>query len=66
VPIVIRKVESGYTAHVSPPDGAEVWQTKRPVTAREVLASLRELGCHTTDIADAFSAANPDWLSEVD
>jgi hypothetical protein len=66
MPIVIRKVEGSYTEKVSPPHGAAAWQTERPMRARELVVALRELGCHTTDIADAFTEANPDWLSEVD
>ena len=65
MPIVIRKIEGGYTGQVTPPH-AEAWQTEQPVTASELVSALRELGCHTTDIADAFTQANPDWLSEVD
>jgi hypothetical protein len=28
----------------------------------ELIDKLRALGCHQTDIGDAFSEADPDWL----
>jgi len=63
VPIVIRKVEGGFIAHVSPPHGQE-WHSVEPSSRDEVVAQLRALACHTTDIGDAFFAADPDWLGE--
>jgi len=65
--ITIRRADGGgYTASVTPPHGREVWHTSEALNARDLVARLRELDCHTTDIADAFYAANPDWLKEVD
>jgi hypothetical protein len=29
------------------------------------MSVLRSLGCHQTDIGDAFYAADPEWLSRV-
>lgn len=67
MPITIRLVEDTvYSASVTPPHGKEIWHTAQPMTAKNLVAKLRELGCHTTDIADAFYATNPDWLAEVD
>jgi hypothetical protein len=31
--------------------------------ADELIAALRDQGCHQTDIGDAFYAADPEWLS---
>jgi hypothetical protein len=36
------------------------------MTATEVLAKLSQLGCHSTDIADALYAADPGWTLEHD
>jgi hypothetical protein len=36
-----------------------------PVAADELIDRLRQLGCHQTDIGDAFYAANPKWLEDV-
>jgi hypothetical protein len=36
------------------------------MSATEVLAQLSELGCHSTDITDALSAANPNWAASHD
>lgn len=29
----------------------------------ELVAALQEIGCHQTDIGDAFFEADPDWLN---
>jgi hypothetical protein len=50
----------GYRIAVSPPHGAH-WSSTRLMTATEVLERLSAQGCHSTDITDALSAANPDW-----
>ena len=46
---------------MTPPHGSE-WETVRPLGRDELIAALREQGCHQTDIGDAFYAADPEWL----
>jgi hypothetical protein len=65
VPISIRKADGVYTAQVTPRHGDRPWAPERPLSAKELVDALRGLGCHTTDIGDAFYEANPDWLEEV-
>ena len=55
----------GAIASPSPPH-ADSWRSPRPLTATEVLEELSERGCHSTDITDALSAANPDWTISHD
>jgi len=62
--ISIQKAEGGYTAQVTPPHGDRPWATERPMSVKELVAALRALSCHTTDIGDAFYEANPNWLEE--
>jgi hypothetical protein len=61
--IRIDLVGDRYTATVTPPHGSAAWATTDPLARTELIAKLREIGCHTTDIGDAFYAADPDWLS---
>jgi hypothetical protein len=61
--ITITKVGSKYVAEVTPPHGSGTpWTSARPVTRDDLIATLRELGCHKTDIGDGFHAADPSWL----
>jgi hypothetical protein len=63
VPIIIRMTDAMYEARVTPPHGLGVpWSTAKPLTRDDLVAALREQGCHQTDIADAFYAADPEWL----
>jgi hypothetical protein len=63
-PIDIEKADDGYVARVTPPHGSGTpWETVRPLPRDELIAALREQGCHQTDIGDAFYAADPEWLS---
>jgi hypothetical protein len=63
VAIVINRVGDLYEATVTPPDGdGLVWSTPRAMTTNDLVAALRERGCHTTDIGDAFYEADPEWL----
>jgi hypothetical protein len=61
--IRIDLVGDQYLATVTPPHGSAAWATPKPLTQAELIAKLREIGCHTTDIGDAFYAADPDWLT---
>jgi hypothetical protein len=62
MPIEIEKAGDGYLARVTPPHGSP-WETVRPLGRDELIAALREQGCHQTDIGDAFYSADPDWLA---
>ena len=68
MPITICLVDPHrYTAKVTPPHGGgREWDINTPVTARELTALLTELGCHQTDIGDAFYEVDPEWLSYLD
>jgi hypothetical protein len=61
--LLVLRVEQKYEAEVSPPHGrGEYWRTDHPVSAEALIESLRELGCHQTDIGDAFYEADPEWV----
>ena len=63
--IVIVSAGDLYEATVTPPHGRSVpWVSPRPMTADALVAALRELGCHQTDIGDAFHDADPDWVGK--
>ena len=65
MPIEIRRHDGRYTAVVSPPHGTRPWHTTDPLPVSELVDRLRELGCHTTDISDAFHSAYPEWLQDA-
>ena len=52
----------GYQVAVSPPVGP-FWKSSDALSATEVLEKLAQLGCHSTDITDALSAADPKWAA---
>jgi hypothetical protein len=62
----MRLAGGRYLGSATPPDVSSAWTALEPLTARELVDELRQLGCHTTDIAEAFHEANPNWLEEVD
>lgn len=62
MPIEIRRVGDLYEAKVTPPHGSGVWSTPEPMTGDDLDKKLFELGCHPTDIGDAFYEAGPEWL----
>ncbi len=43
-------------------DDQIVWQSPEPLSRHDLITALRELGCHQTDIGDAFYEADPEWL----
>jgi hypothetical protein len=49
-----------YQVAVSPPEGP-YWRSSGPVTAKEILEILSQLGCHSTDITDALYVADAEW-----
>jgi hypothetical protein len=64
--IVIEKQDGGYSARVTPPHGGGItWTTPQPMSRDELIAALRERGCHQTDIGDAFYEADPQWLDDA-
>jgi len=61
--ILIRRVGELYEAEVTPPHGGgQAWRSDAPTGQDELVARLRERGCHPTDIGDAFYEADPEWL----
>jgi hypothetical protein len=61
--ITITKVGPNYVAEVTRPHGSGTrWMSPRPVTPDDLIAAMRDMGCHRTDIGDAFYAADPSWL----
>ena len=60
--ISIQRVRDGYEAQVLPQHGTVPWATEQPMTRLQLIAKLRELDCHETDIGDAFYEADPGWL----
>jgi hypothetical protein len=63
--IRIEKVEGRYLARVTPPHGGgRAWASEHPQSKAELIAELQAMGCHQTDIGDAFFQAGPNWLSE--
>ena len=60
MPLRIKKSGQRYEAEVSSPHGSgEPWKTEQPLEVEELIAQLRRLGCHQTDIGDAFYEADP-------
>jgi hypothetical protein len=66
-PMAINVVVYGdrYQVTVSPPEGP-FWRSSEALTATDVLAKLSSLGCHSTNITDALSAADPNWAVRHD
>ena len=63
---IIYHPNGRYSATVSPPhSGLRPSSILHPVAAAELIDRLQQLGCHQTDIGDAFYAANPKWLDDV-
>ncbi len=64
MPIRITRQGNAYAALVTPPHGnGRQWHSERPLSADDLIEELRNLGCHTTDVSDAFYEADPLWLS---
>lgn len=61
--IKVQRVGELYEAEATPPHvRLDRWQTPSPMTASALIDTLRELGCHTTDITDALYEADPEWV----
>ena len=65
--IWIKKItESLFTAELRLPDMpqvAECWKTPEPMRVDRIIDELLRRGAHQIDIADAFQAADPDWIT---
>jgi hypothetical protein len=65
VPIEIKRESNQlYSAVASRPDIDQNRSTSMPFMVDELISELLARGGHHTDIADAFYAANPNWLSK--
>jgi hypothetical protein len=65
MPITVTKAATKYMAEVTPRHGTGTsWTSPEPMQRDDLIAALRELGCHQTDIGDAFYEADPNWLAE--
>jgi hypothetical protein len=60
MPITVWRRDDKYEVSVSPPHGPP-WRSSEPITSREIFDKLIGMGCHSTDIRDAFDAADPFW-----
>ena len=64
--IKIEKVPDGYLVHATPPHVEGEWKNSTPLSCTELVKELKARGLHTTDIADAFHEADPNWLQNAD
>ena len=56
--INIQKINDRYIAEVTPPHGKNShWKSAKPMPADSLIKELLNLGCHQTDIGDAFHMA---------
>jgi hypothetical protein len=60
--ITIHRVGDLYEATVTPPHSQVAWSTPRPMSADALDRQLYEIGCHPTDVGDAFYEADPEWI----
>ncbi len=63
--IDVTKHGDRYHVSVSPPEGPP-WRSREPLTATQVLTRLSAIGCHSTDVTDALTAADPKWTVRHD
>ena len=61
--IIIKRKDTLYEAHVTPPHGKQPfpWHTPAPLERSQLIKELVALGCHTTDIGDALDDADLAW-----
>jgi hypothetical protein len=62
--ITVSRLDDAYEASVTLPHGTP-WNSPNTMSALAIVAKLRELGCHTTDIDEAFQAADPRWKERL-
>jgi hypothetical protein len=66
LPIQIQLVGERYLAQVTPPHSQRGdWTSQVALSADELIVRLEDLGCHQTDIGDAFFKADPQWLTRA-
>lgn len=61
VVLTVEKLGDRFAVEVSPPHSREPWCSTGPLSATEVLETLSNLGCHSTEVTDALYAADPSW-----
>lgn len=60
--IRIERQGDCYVAEVTPPHGqGRHWASPHPMSVDQLIGELQSLGCHQTDIGDAFYEADPEW-----
>jgi hypothetical protein len=63
-PITVRQVGETHAADVTPPHaGGKRWSSPHPMSRDDLVAELRRIGCHETDIGDALLDADRGWLA---
>lgn len=65
MPINLRRVGNCYAGTATPPESDERWETVAPLTAKRIIAELRRVGCHTTDITDSLYEIDPFWQNRL-
>lgn len=65
MPINLKRVDNRYVGTATPPESDEQWESSTPLTAKQVIAELRRVGCHTTDITDALYEIDPFWQNRL-
>jgi hypothetical protein len=66
MPINLKRVGNRYTGTATPPESDQRWEATVPITAKRIIAELRRVGCHTTDITDSLFDADPFWQNRLD
>lgn len=64
MPIKIWRTGDKFLGEASPPEADEEWSATEPMTVDELDRKLYSLGCHITDIGDAFYEADPSWVEK--
>ena len=61
--IGVKALKDGYWAEITPPHIRERrWESLAGISRDALIKQLSAIGCHQTDIGDAFYEADPDWL----
>lgn len=59
MPIDLKRIGNCYVGTATPPESDERWESNVPLTAKQIIAELRRVGCHTTDISDSLFDIDP-------
>ena len=66
MPLNVRKVGGDlYVVHATPPQVQYEWFSAS-MTSREAIHELLNRGSHQNDVGDAFYAAHPHWLTQIE